>query len=272
MTPTGPVYCETGHGLLFMAEPVNTITNAFIIVAGVYALLYVRRAKIGMPAVLAVLLFLLFATGVGSFAWHAFRTPVALAFDAIPGLLFLLVMAGLWFRALYGNLAGIAGVLGLIVLAGGAPYLWWHGAAQAPRALVFVPSFFVVAAIGGVLALLTVPRYGRADGAARRLLDPGRGDGGAVPLGRSARLQRDPGRRALGVARHALARGLSRHRDADADEDGGAGRVETVIPGRARPGSDHRPACPSLRAKAGAPRGSTWVPFPSRRFASLGRE
>ena len=96
MTPSGPIYCETGHPWLFMAEPVNTVTNAFIILAAILAFMQVRRAKIGMPPGLAVLLFLLFATGVGSFFWHAFRTRLALVFDALPGLLFLapLVLIG----------------------------------------------------------------------------------------------------------------------------------------------------------------------------------
>lgn len=161
MTPNGPLYCETGHPWLFVAEPVNTITNAFIIIAGVYAYLYVRRAKVGMPLDLAALLFLLFATGVGSFAWHAFRTRVALAFDAIPGLLFLFVMSGLWFRALFGNWAGILGALAMLALAAGAPYLWWHGVeVMPPRALIFVPAFFAIAVVGGALTALTVPRYG----------------------------------------------------------------------------------------------------------------
>jgi len=49
----------------------------------------------------------------------------------------------------------------LVVLAAGAPYLWWHGAqVMPPRALVFVPAFFAISVLGGVLAAFTVPRYG----------------------------------------------------------------------------------------------------------------
>ncbi len=161
MAPSGPVYCETGHGWLFMAEPVNTVTNIFIIIAAVMAVRYVNRAKVGWPWDLTVLLVLLFSVGIGSFAWHAFRTRAMLAFDAIPGLLFLFVLAGLWFRALYGNWAGILGAAGLLALAILAPYLWWHNMAAMPsRALVFVPAFFAIAAVGAVLTTQTVPRYG----------------------------------------------------------------------------------------------------------------
>ncbi|HWA89954.1 MAG TPA: ceramidase domain-containing protein [Rhizomicrobium sp.] len=158
--PSGPIYCETGHPLWFMAEPLNTVTNAFIIIAFVYAWRYVRRAKIGMPWDLAVLLFLLFATGIGSFAWHALRTRIALAFDALPGLLFLFVLAGLWFRVLYGNLAGIAGALGLIAFAALVPWWWWHGSHDVPRALMLAPAFVVVAAVGMFLAAMTARRFG----------------------------------------------------------------------------------------------------------------
>lgn len=161
--PTGPLYCETGHPWLMMAEPVNTITNAFIIVAAILALREVRRARIGMPFDLALLLFLLFATGIGSFFWHAFRTRAALAFDAIPGLLFLFVFAGLWFRVLFGNVAGVAGALGLIALSVGTTALWRHltgGFYGMPMALAFAPAFASVAAVGLFLTLTTAGRYG----------------------------------------------------------------------------------------------------------------
>ena len=47
---TGPIYCETGHPWLGMAEPVNTITNIFILLAAYLAYRRIRAAKIGMPA------------------------------------------------------------------------------------------------------------------------------------------------------------------------------------------------------------------------------
>ena len=160
MNYSGPIYCETGHPWLFMAEPVNTITNIFIIVAAILALREVWRARIGMPFDLAVLLFLLFATGIGSFFWHGFRSRVALAFDALPGLLFLFVMAGLWFRALFGSLAGIAGALGLAALAVGAVALGRHYEAGLPPAFIFTPAFAVIALVGIALVAATSRRFG----------------------------------------------------------------------------------------------------------------
>jgi len=163
MNHSGPIYCETGHPWLFMAEPVNTITNVFIIIAAIMALREVRRARIGMPFDLAVLLFLLFATGIGSFFWHGFRSRVALAFDALPGLLFLFVFAGLWFRVLFGWLAGIAGALGLIGLAIGAVALGRHYGPQLgalPQGFAFAPAFAVIALVGIALTAVTGKRFG----------------------------------------------------------------------------------------------------------------
>jgi hypothetical protein len=146
-----------------MAEPVNTITNGFIIIAAIFALRDVRRARIGMPFDLAILLFLLFATGIGSFFWHGFRTRVALAFDALPGLLFLFVFAGLWMRALWGGLAGLLGALALLGASFLSLYLgrlYLSGVPGLPLAVFLVPGYATVAIAGIILATVTARRFG----------------------------------------------------------------------------------------------------------------
>ena len=163
MTPHGPLYCETGHPWLFMAEPVNTITNAFIIVAAILAWREVRRAKVGIPFDLAILLFLLFATGVGSFFWHAFRTRVALAFDALPGLLFLFVFTGIWVGRLFGRWAGIAGALGLLVAAFGSIWLTvtlFPAMRSLPPAISLAPAYATISVIGFGLVIATIRKIG----------------------------------------------------------------------------------------------------------------
>jgi len=165
MTPHGPLYCETGHPWLFMAEPVNTITNAFIILAAVLAFLRVRRANVGWPVDLSILLFLLFATGVGSFFWHAFRTRMALAFDAIPGLLFLFVFSGFWIGRLFGRWAGIAGALGLLVAAFGSIWLTvtlFPAMRTLPPAISLAPAYATISVIGFGLVAVTVRKIGWA--------------------------------------------------------------------------------------------------------------
>lgn len=163
MTPRGPLYCETGHPWLFMAEPVNTITNAFIIIAAVLAWREVRRAKVGMPFDLAILLFLLFATGIGSFFWHAFRTRVALAFDALPGLLFLFVFTGIWIGRLFGRWAGITGAFGVLVAAFGSIWLTvtlFPAMRSFPPAISLAPAYAAISVIGFGLVIATVRRIG----------------------------------------------------------------------------------------------------------------
>lgn len=163
MTPHGPLYCETGHPWLFMAEPVNTVTNGFIIFAAFLAWREVRRAKVGMPLDLSTLLFLLFATGVGSFFWHAFRTRVALAFDALPGLLFLFVFSGIWINRLFGRWAGIFGALGLLFAAFGSIWLTvtlFPAMRTLPPAISLAPAYATISLIGFGLVIVTIGKIG----------------------------------------------------------------------------------------------------------------
>jgi hypothetical protein len=163
MTPHGPIYCETGHPWLFMAEPVNTVTNIFILLAAAMALREVRRARIGFPPGIAVLLLLLFATSIGSLFWHAFRTRMALAFDALPGLLFLFVFSGLWMGALFGWLRALLGLSAMIAATLGAVWLWrlLGGAAGSP--FQFAPGFVVIAATGLGMAAATGRKFGASE-------------------------------------------------------------------------------------------------------------
>jgi hypothetical protein len=161
MTPHGPIYCETGHPWLFMAEPLNTVTNIFILLAAVLAWRAMRRARIGTPPDLAALIFLLFVTSIGSFFWHAFRTRLALDFDAVPGLLFLILFAALWMRALFGTAIGVAGMLGMIAATILGVWGWARLAPpHMPSALLFAPGFIVIAATGLGMAFATARKFG----------------------------------------------------------------------------------------------------------------
>ena len=163
MTPHGPIYCETGHPWLFMAEPVNTITNAFIILAVLFAVMYVRRSRVGFSADLVVLLFLLFAVGIGSTLWHGLRKGWALQLDWIPGVLFLLAFTGFWFRKLFGWVAGIFGPLAMLAAAVGSVVLWRYFAgvpAGPPQPYMFAPAFATIAVIGLGLVAATARKFG----------------------------------------------------------------------------------------------------------------
>jgi hypothetical protein len=161
MPPHGPIYCETGHPWLFMAEPVNTVTNAFIILAAILAFMHVKRARIGFSADLVVLLLLLTTNGIGSFLWHGSRTMWALQLDWIPGVLFLFVYAGLWIRQLFGRTAGVLGPLALLAAAIGSVLLLWKLTGWAvPRTLLPVPAFATIAVIGLGLVFVTNRKFG----------------------------------------------------------------------------------------------------------------
>lgn len=122
MPPTfGPVYCETAlQWFSFPAEPINFITNAVIVILGLLAFVYARRSRAGADVWALALLLVL--TGIGSFLWHGFRTPLTLAFDVIPGLLFLFLFVYAWARRVWSVRAGAA-FLGAFV--GGTFALSW---------------------------------------------------------------------------------------------------------------------------------------------------
>jgi len=163
MTPHGPIYCETGHPWLYMAEPVNTITNAFIILAAILAYYRIRNARIGFPGDLNVLRVLLIVTGIGSFLWHGLRTPWALVLDAAPGVLFLVAMSGFWMRMLFGGIAGFFGSLGMLAAAIGSVWLWREYVGMPPglpQPFMFAPAFATIAIIGVGLVVATDRKFG----------------------------------------------------------------------------------------------------------------
>lgn len=98
----GPVYCETAlQWFSFPAEPINFFSNAVIILLGLIAFVFARRANASREVwALALLLTL---TGIGSALWHGFRTPLALTLDVVPGLLFLLLFVYVWARRVWGT-------------------------------------------------------------------------------------------------------------------------------------------------------------------------
>lgn len=189
--PDGPVYCETGHPWLGIAEPVNFFTNVFILLAALLAVRLVLHAPARRRVGPWVLIALLLATGISSFLWHGFRTPLALRLDGLCGVAFLIALIFLWASGLYGWVRGLmwtaaqvaAMAMGLMlsffVLARGLD------AADALRPLILAP-FFLVVAVGGAGLVLGLHRQG-GPGAGRLALGT-LGCGVAAALARSADL------------------------------------------------------------------------------------
>lgn len=162
----GPIYCETGHPWLGLAEPVNTITNAAILIAAYLAYRYVKRSRVPFSGDLILLLFLLTWVGIGSALWHGLRTRWALTFDWVPGVLYLLVLSVLWIRQMFrgawlGWFAGIVGMLVMAFLGGWGIRAFGETLAQITPNLRFAPMFATVTVFGIAMVSATALKYGR---------------------------------------------------------------------------------------------------------------
>lgn len=114
MDTIGPLYCETYRDLAFIAEPINAITNIASLIAALLILIYLRRRNIKAWDLYTLVALLAF-TGIGSFFWHAFRDPVALAFDALPGIMFFLLFLWVWATRLRNRWYGYGILLALAI-------------------------------------------------------------------------------------------------------------------------------------------------------------
>ena len=160
----GPIYCDTAHMFMGFHEPVNTITNAAILIAAWFAYRHVKRSGVGFSAGLIVLLTLLVGVGVGSALWHGLRTHWALILDTLPGVLFLLVLTVLWIRQLYGWAAGLFGMVLMVVASLAGVGYFGHTLGAITPALGFAPMFATVAVTGVVMVAGSWAKYGRATG------------------------------------------------------------------------------------------------------------
>jgi hypothetical protein len=115
-----PIYCETSLNTLgtFPAEPINSWTSLAPVILGALALIYLlrRRPDSRVAYILAILAIL---TGLGSISWHALRTDWALIVDAVPGVIYFMIIVFFWFYYLgarYWGLAVLAGFIAATVL------------------------------------------------------------------------------------------------------------------------------------------------------------
>ena len=102
----GPTYCETlsATSLAFPIEPLNTVSNAVIVLFGL-ASMYMVAKRTPRAYDLYIVSALLVACGIGSGIWHGLRDGVALRWEVQFGLLFLLGLAICWAWRLW-SLAG----------------------------------------------------------------------------------------------------------------------------------------------------------------------
>ena len=151
MESFGPQYCETfiGGGV-FPIELVNTLTSlipAFFGVALVAWLVSRGRRDLDVYA----LALLLLCTGVGSALWHGFRSPMALALDVMPGMMYFLVLLYVWPSVLKGKWYAYGSLVLFVILEAFISIVF---RLFFPDARAW-PLFFVAAVMGAVLTLWT---------------------------------------------------------------------------------------------------------------------
>lgn len=157
----GPVYCDTQHMLWGIHEPVNTITNAAILIAAWVAFRHIKRSGLKFTPDLILLLFLLTAVGVGSALWHGLRTMWALQLDWIPGVLYLLVLTVLWIRQLYGWSAGVFGMMCMIAVSVLGVAKFGDSFAAITPNLRFAPFYITVTLMGVIMVRGAWRKFGR---------------------------------------------------------------------------------------------------------------
>ncbi len=115
-TTFGPVYCETPDvATMFPIEPANTWSSGVIVLYGIAALVLVAR-RAPRDVSFYTLCALLIVNGVGSILWHGMRTRWTLILDALPALIFVLIVAVLWAQRVAPLWQAIAVAVVLVVL------------------------------------------------------------------------------------------------------------------------------------------------------------
>ncbi len=97
MSPNNKIfqYCERGLNPHFWAEPLNATTNVFFILAALVALIHLlNRPREMRHGIHYLLIFLVFAIGIGSFLFHTHANRWSSLADVIPIGLFMLVYLG----------------------------------------------------------------------------------------------------------------------------------------------------------------------------------
>ncbi len=164
------IYCERGPDPGLWAEPVNAVTNAAFVIAGLATLYLIRRRPSRERSVAhTVLAVLVVGIGIGSFLFHTHATAWAAIADVAPIGVFMLLYFGVAMRSLLGLPTGWA----MALTAAFAACLWAAGRITCgPDGLVqfggdggrclngsvgYLPALAAMLAIGGVLALKRHP-------------------------------------------------------------------------------------------------------------------
>jgi hypothetical protein len=138
------IYCERTTPE-FWAEPVNALTNGFFLLSAWLIWRRARRVDALTPAVW-LLLWLMFAIGIGSSLFHTFATQWAMLADILPILFFQLTYLWLYCReiAALRVLPALAVVSGLLV----AVLVMLPFSQLMNGSLIYVPALLVLLILG----------------------------------------------------------------------------------------------------------------------------
>lgn len=162
-------YCERAGDPSFWGEPLNAISNAAFVIAGLIALYVIWRRPKGergvMPAVLALIVI---AIGIGSFLFHTYAEVWAIYADTIPIGVFMLAYLAYALRQ-------YAGWNWFLVAASVATFLWsrrWASSLQCRSGLFtnsggpclngsmqYSPALIALLLVGVLLAALRHPAW-----------------------------------------------------------------------------------------------------------------
>jgi hypothetical protein len=162
-------YCERAGDPAFWGEPLNAISNAAFVLAGLIALAIIWRRPPGQRGVMpAVLSLIVIAIGIGSFLFHTYAEVWAIYADTVPIGVFMLAYLAFALRQ-------YAGWNWLLVGAGLAAFLWsrrWAATVQCRSGLFtdtggpclngtmqYSPALFALVLVGMLLAVLRHPAW-----------------------------------------------------------------------------------------------------------------
>lgn len=152
-------YCERGLDPGLFAEPLNAVTNAAFVAAGVAAWVQARRHAQPTGAMTTVFAAMLVAIGIGSLLFHTLATRWAGLADVIPIGIFML---SYWAYAVRSYLRASRALTALATI-GFAIALWAAGELRCPAAggLAWrVGESCLNGSLGYVPALLAMPTIG----------------------------------------------------------------------------------------------------------------
>lgn len=152
-------YCERAGDPGFWAEPVNAVTNLAFIAAGVWIWQIYRSGGVSLRRTwdIAILIALIFATGLGSAAWHTVATRWALLADVIPITLFMHFYLGVFLVRIMGlgwpmAMAGVAVFFGAGI---GFGQVFPPGTLNGT--IMYVPAYLTMLLMAGILSRRRIP-------------------------------------------------------------------------------------------------------------------